>query len=245
MLERSDALNESLRISVPKSRAQAEKGNREEGARRGARLARDAAKEGGAWDDPIASAAADPTLTRVLAALEEILAKEVFDPSGWGDSDDDAYDGEDELDLGLPCADDDARGIDADAVRAVLGVDASAERGGRNAAATNANNAANEPKLSAGSLRIPAPAPRGTPAAPPRLPVQSPADIVAAAYEEARQKRPPRMTRWPTSWTRSSSASPAEASQADDAVGRLIKAANNAATRRSASLRAAAATGAR
>ena len=88
-----------------------EKAIREEGERRG-EAARDAAKEGGAWDDSTASAAADPTLTRVLAALEEILTKEVFDPRADDDDLDEAYDGEDELDLGAPCGDDDARGID-------------------------------------------------------------------------------------------------------------------------------------
>ena len=250
--ERSNALErelENLHSEVAELRR--EKAIREEGERRGEKLARDAAKEGGAWDDPIASAAADPTLTRVLAALEEILAKEVFDPSGWGDSDDDddAYDGEDELDLGLPCADDDARGIDADAVRAVLGVDASAERwrAERGFNPNAARIAANQPGAAQTTSRgFPPPGSTASlpattrddpgPALAPHLPVQiqSPADIVAAAYEEARQKR--------------AAADDAIANILDPAkleqvradahnakptttVGRLIKAANNAATR--------------
>ena len=183
-LERSDALErelEDLRSEVAELRR--EKAIREEGERRGEKLARDAAKEGGAWDDPTASAAADPTLTRVLAALEEILAKEVFDPRVDDDDLDEAYDGEDELDLGAPCGDDDARGIDTDAVRAVLGVDASAERwraerGVQSERAANTNAAAQrEPKLSAGSSRIRRPngTPVGTPAsAPPALPPPGP-----------------------------------------------------------------------
>ena len=84
--------------------------------------------EGGAWDDPIDSASTDPALTRVLAALEDVLAKEVFDPNlGVDETDDDVYDGEDTLDL-VQCDPAAAAGIDTDAIRGVLDVDASTER---------------------------------------------------------------------------------------------------------------------
>ena len=238
-LERSDALErelEDLRSEVAELRR--EKAIREEGERRGEKLARDAAKEGGAWDDPTASAAADPTLTRVLAALEEILAKEVFDPRVDDDDLDEAYDGEDELDLGAPCGDDDARGIDTDAVRAVLGVDASAERwrAERGYNPNALNNAAQTnrsfPPVPPGSAVLTAP-PSAPPALPP-LPVQSPADIVAAAYEEARQKR----AAADDALANILDPVKLEQVQADaynpkptTTVGRLIKAANNAATR--------------
>ena len=181
----------------------------------------------------------------------------------------DVYDGEDELDLGVPCGDDDARGIDADAVRAVLGVDASAERwraergfnpnAARRLAAANTNAAAranrgfpgfsgSAPSSLPAAAALPATTPAPGPALP-VLPVQSPADIVAAAYEEARQKRaaaddalanildPIKLEQ-----VRADAYNP----KPTTTVGRLIKAANNAATRaRSASPRAAAATGAR
>ena len=242
-LERSDAVErelEDLRSEVAELRR--EKAIREEGERRGEKLARDAAKEGGAWDDPTASAAADPTLTRVLAALEEILAKEVFDPRVDDDDLDEAYDGEDELDLGAPCGDDDARGIDTDAVRAVLGVDASAERwrAERGYNPNALNNAAQTnrsfPPVPPGSAVLTAPpsAPPSAPPALPPLPVQSPADIVAAAYEEARQKR----AAADDALANILDPVKLEQVQADaynpkptTTVGRLIKAANNAATR--------------
>ena len=176
-----------------------EKAIREEGERRGEKLRRDAAVEGGAWDDPIDSASTDPVLTRVLAALEDVLAKEVFDPNlGVDETDDDVYDGEDTLDL-VQCDPAAAAGIDTDAIRGVLDVDASTERWraerGRNPNAAKAsantdaidatvNQALAKPEQLTAAVALPPAASLVPPAV-----VHSPADIVAAAYEEARNKR--------------------------------------------------------
>ena len=221
-----------------------EKAIREEGERRGEKLRRDAAVEGGAWDDPIDSASTDPALTRVLAALEDVLAKEVFDPNlGADETDDDVYDGEDTLDL-VQCDPAAAAGIDTDAIRGVLDVDASterwrAERGfNPNAANTNANTDAidamvNQALAKPEQLTAAVALPPAASLVPPAV-VHSPADIVAAAYEEARNKRAA------ADEALASILDPVKLAQVQaDAsngkptttVGRLIKAANNAATR--------------
>lgn len=91
----------------------------------GVALRESAAKEGGAWTDPLASAAAHPALAHVLRTLEEILAKEVFDPDLFDD--DEVSDEEDETVVRE--VDEVVRnGIDLDTVNGVLGVNPEAEK---------------------------------------------------------------------------------------------------------------------
>ena len=59
--------------------------NRDAATKRGAQMAADAAT-GGAWADAVAAASAaslDPALGLVLSKLEALLAREVYDPTGW------------------------------------------------------------------------------------------------------------------------------------------------------------------